>query len=102
MTADSGSSINILDETDLKKMTSQTTLNVTSTSLYPYGSETLFMILGKFDSDIVTKDGKKSLKTIYVATGNGGSLLSWQISLNLELISVATPLSCSDERPEIT
>ena len=58
-------------------------------------------MLGKFDADIVTEDGKTSRETIYVTAGNGGSLLSWQTSLNLELISVATPLSSSDERPEI-
>ena len=59
------------------------------------------MMHGKFDADIVTEDGKTSRETIYVTAGNGGSLLSWQTSLKLELISVATPLSSSDERPEI-
>ena len=101
MTADSGSSVNILDETDLKKMTRQPTLNVTSTRVYPYRSKTPLTMLGKFDADIATEDGKTSRETIYVTAGNGGSLLSWQTSLNLELISVATPLTSSDERPEI-
>ena len=95
------SSVNILDETDLKKMTSQPTLNGTSTRVYPYRSKTPLTILGKFDADIVTEDGKTSRETIYVTAGNGGSLLSWQTSLNLELISVTTPFTSSDERPEI-
>ena len=51
MTADSGSSVTILDESDLKKMTSQPTLDVTSATVCPYRSKTL----GKFDANIVTE-----------------------------------------------
>lgn len=78
MTADSGSNINILDEFDLKDITSQPALHVTSTTVCPYRSKTPLTMLEKFDADIVTE----VCKTIYIAAGNGGSLLSWQTSLN--------------------
>lgn len=52
MTADSGSSVNILDE----KLTSQPTLDVTSATVCSYRSKSPLAMLGKFDADIVTED----------------------------------------------
>ena len=68
--------------TSLKKMTSQPTRDVTSTTVYPYRSEIPLTMLAKFDPNIVTENCKTPHETIYVVAGNGGSLLSWQTSLN--------------------
>ncbi|KAK3752856.1 hypothetical protein QZH41_000328 [Actinostola sp. cb2023] len=102
MMADSGSRINILDEKDFKKIKKRPALQPTSTRVYPYKSDTPLKMLGKFEADITTEKAITSQETIYVTEGAGGSLLSWRASQNLELISVASPLSSTDQRPEIT
>lgn len=57
MTADSGSSVNILDESHFyKKLTSQPTLDVTLATVCSYRSKSPLATLGKFDADIVTED----------------------------------------------
>ncbi|KAK3726803.1 hypothetical protein QZH41_007213 [Actinostola sp. cb2023] len=100
--ADSGSSINILDEKDFKKIKKRPALQPTSTRVYHYKSDTPLKMLGKFEADITTEKAITSQETIYVTEGAGGSLLSWRASQNLDLISVASPLSSTDQRPEIT
>ncbi|KAK3721658.1 hypothetical protein QZH41_003680 [Actinostola sp. cb2023] len=102
MMADSGSSINILDEKNFKKIKKRLALQPTSTRVNPYKSDTPLKMLGKFEVDITTEKAITSQGTIYVTEGAGGSLLSWRASQNLELISVASPLSSTDQRPEIT
>ena len=59
-------------------------------------------MLGKFMTNITAENGNQSKETIYVTEGMGGSLLSWNTSQNLKPISIAAPLSCTDERPFIT
>ena len=91
--ADSGSSINILDENDYKKLANRPELEDTSTRVYPYKSIKPLKMLGKFETTIATKDGATSQEAIYVAEGAGGSLLSWRASQKLGLIAIASPLA---------
>ena len=52
--ADSGSSINILDECDFNKLKTQPTLESTNVRVYPYKSTTCLPVKGKFKSTIKT------------------------------------------------
>ena len=96
--ADSGSSINILDENDYKKLPSPPKLEDTSTRVYPYKSNKPLKMLGKFTTTITTTDGATSKELVYVPKGAGGSLLSWQASQNLKLISIVNPMA-TEPRP---
>ena len=98
--ADSGSSITILDEKDFKSLQNRPRLSNTTTRVYPYKSKTPLSMLGKFEATVTTENETTSQETIYVAEGAGGSLLSWQASQNLGLISITSPLA-SKSRPEI-
>ena len=91
--ADSGSSVNILDEHDFNSLKSRPRLSDTTTRVYPYKFKTPLKMLGKSAATIITKTGITSQETICVAEGTGGSLLSWQTSQNLGLISVTSPLA---------
>ena len=55
-------------------------------------------MLGKFTTTITTTDGATSKELVYVPKGAGGSLLSWQASQNLKLISIVNPLA-TEPRP---
>ena len=81
--ADSGSSINILDENDYKKLQSPHKLEDTSTRVYPNKSNKPLKMLGKFTTTITTTDGATSKELVYVPKGAGGSLLSWRITPKL-------------------
>ena len=96
--ADSGSSINILDDNDYKKLPSPPKLEDMSTRLYPYKSNKPLKMLGKFTTTITTTDGATSKELVYVPKGAGGSLLSWQASQNLKLISIINPMA-TEPRP---
>ena len=50
-------------------------------------------IHGKFTATIATNTRITSQETIFVAEGAGASLLSWQTSQNLGLISITSPLA---------
>ena len=96
--ADFGSSINILDENDYKNLQSPPKLEDTSTRVYPYKSNKPLKMLGKFTTTITTTDGATSKELVYVPKGAGGSLLSWQASQNLKLISIINPMA-TEPRP---
>ena len=96
--ADSGSSINILDENDYKKLQSPPKLEDTSTRVYPYKSNKPLKMLGKFVTTITTTDGATFKELVCVQKGAGGSLLSWQVSQNLKIISTVNPMA-TEPRP---
>ena len=96
--ADSGSSINILDENDCKKLQSPPKLEDTSIRMYPYKSNKALKMLGKFKTTIITTDGATSKELVNVPKGAGGSLLSWRASQNLKLISTVKPIA-TEPRP---
>lgn len=100
----SGSSIHILKEKRFQENTTKRpVLQVTSTRVFPYQSDKPLKckMQGKFESNINTENDITSQETVNVTEGAGGLLLSWRASQNLELISVAKPLSSSDQRTEI-
>ncbi len=85
--ADSGSSINILEERDYNKLSPRPTLERTRIKFYPYQTETPLPVLGQFTS-IVASENVHRTATFYVVKGTSGSLLSWRTSTDLELLRV--------------
>ena len=86
--ADSGATVNILNEIDNHGIQPKPTLLETSTRVYPYMSSTPLDLIGKFDA-IVTSDHGKSKETFHVAKGPSSSILSWKTSQKLHFIKVA-------------
>lgn len=95
--ADSGSSINILDERDFNKLKTQPTLEPTNIRVYPYKSKTCLPVKGKFNTTIKTAMATTPRVVVYVMEGTGGSLLSWQTSQDLNLIHVSNHLKSVEE-----
>ena len=76
MMADSGSSINILDQKDYHKLTAHPKLEETHVKVFPYQSETHLPVLEKFKA-IVSSETSTCEETFYVIKGTSLSILSW-------------------------
>ena len=86
--ADSGATVNIINEKDYLSITPRPTLLPSTTEMYPYMSSKPLELCGTFESDVTSND-EKSHGTFYVAKGPSRSLLSWKMSQRLKLIQVA-------------
>ena len=86
--ADSGATVNIINEKDYLSITPRPTLLASTTEVYPYMISKPLELCGTFESD-VTSNEEKSHGTFYVAKGPSRSLLSWKMSQRLKLIQVA-------------
>ena len=83
--ADSGASVNVLDEKDYRALTKPPALQQTKVKIHPYKSSESLAVLGKFTT--VLKFKSTCIKgKIYVVQGSGGSLLSWKTSQDLGLL----------------
>ncbi len=83
--ADSGASVNVLDEKDYRALTKPPALKQTKVKIHPYKSSESFAVLGKFTT--VLKFRSTCIKgEIYVVQGSDGSLLSWKTSEHLGLL----------------
>uniref|UniRef100_H3A6Z3 Gypsy retrotransposon integrase-like protein 1 n=1 Tax=Latimeria chalumnae TaxID=7897 RepID=H3A6Z3_LATCH len=85
--ADSGASINVIDEVDYANLNQQPKLLQTDVQVYPYRSQKLLPVLGKFHTTIESTTKVRN-ETFYAVEGVGGSLLSWKTSQGLDLIKV--------------
>ena len=83
--ADSGASINVLDENDYGKIPSKPELQSSNVKIYAYQSSQPLPVLGKFNTTLESETKKLSDK-VYVVKGSGGSLLSWRTSQLLNLL----------------
>ncbi|CAB3993644.1 Hypothetical predicted protein [Paramuricea clavata] len=90
--ADSGSSINILDEQDYNKLSPRPSLEQTRIKVYPYQTETPLPVLGQFTSTVASETVNRT-ETFYVVKGTSGSLLSWRTSTDLQLLKVVKPIT---------
>ena len=73
MLVNTGSSINVLDETTFQKFQVKPKLSKTDTKVFTYGSNTNFPLLGKFIGTLETTH-KITTATIYVTKGSSGCL----------------------------
>ena len=99
--ADSGSSINILDEVHYRKLKLIPDVQDTKVKIYPYSSNSHLPALGKFVASVETENAAQVESTFYVMKGSGGSLLSWRTSQNLNLIKVIRPLASVNPNTQI-
>jgi hypothetical protein len=77
--ADSGASVNVLDEKDYQALSKRPELQTTKVRIHPYKS---LKVLGKFK----TFNTKSVEDKLYVVQGSDGSLLSWKTSQELGLL----------------
>ncbi|CAB4005904.1 Transposon Ty3-I Gag-Pol poly, partial [Paramuricea clavata] len=77
--ADSGASVNVLDEKDYQALSKRPELQTTKVKIHPYKSNKSLKVLGNFNMKCVEDK-------LYVVQGSGGSLLSWKTSQELGLL----------------
>ena len=85
--ADSGASVNIIDEQDFGRLRHRSPLSLATSRVLPYGSNSSLPVIGTFNA--VVEFGSNSTNAqFYVVKGSSGSLLSWDTSTKLRLIDV--------------
>ncbi|MCG8046730.1 MAG: RNase H-like domain-containing protein [Candidatus Thiodiazotropha endolucinida] len=82
---DSGSSINLLNESLLKNMKTRPVISKTDTKAYAYGQKHKLPIKGNFTATVETPK-KISTAVFYVIGGNHDSLLSYDTSVQLDIL----------------
>ena len=82
---DTGSSINLLNESFLNRMKTRPRISKTDTKVYAYGQKQKLPIKGKFTATVETSK-KITTAIFYIIGGNNDSLLSYDTSVQLELI----------------
>ena len=97
--ADSGASVNVLDERDYRALTNRPMLKQTKVRIHPYKSSKPLTVLGKFTTTLKFKSTCIKGK-IYVVQGSGGSLLSWKTSQQLGLLKAVHSVN-EDSSPRI-
>jgi len=83
--ADSGASINILDEKEYRRLPNCPKREPSSVKIYGYQSKVPLSVLGKF-STTLESETKKLRAKFYVLKGSSGSLLSWKTSQDVSLL----------------
>ena len=84
---DSGSSINVIDETTYNKLDPQAKLKYDHITVKAYGSHNPLTIKGSFTSHLQSKDRITCAK-VYVASGSSSLLLSYETSVDLGLLTI--------------
>ena len=97
--ADSGASINILDENEYHRLTNGPKLEPSSVKIYGYRSKVPLRVLGKFDTTLESETKKLNAK-LYVVEGSGGSLLSWKTSQELRLLQTIQQVKDLPSKPD--
>jgi hypothetical protein len=95
--ADSGASVNVLNEKDYHAVKDKPKLIHSNSRVYPYMSPKPLNLLGKFQAD-VSNGQFHCRETFFVVDGPSSSLLSWKALQKLNLITVANNLT--DQKPE--
>ena len=99
MMADSGASINILDEKEYRRLPNRPNLEPSSLKIYAYQSKVPLRVLGKFTTALESETKKLSDK-LYVVEGSGGSLLSWRTSQGLNLLQTVQQIGGQPSKVE--
>ena len=85
--ADTGASVNILDELSYNKLETKPKLFKANEKIFPYGSNTPLPVIDKCQCEIETAK-KFSVETFFVVKGKAGCLVSWESSQRLGLVQV--------------
>ena len=97
--ADSGASIDVLDEKEYHKLPNCASLEPSRVKIYGYQSKVPLRVLGKFRTMLESKTRKFNDK-LYVVEGSGGSLLSWKASQELNLLQMVQDVTSLPSQPE--
>ena len=97
--ADSGASINILDEKEYRRLPNHPNLEPSSVKIYGYQSKVRLRVLGKSTTALESETKKLSDK-LYVVEGSGGSLLSWRTSRGLNLLQTVQQIGDQPSKTE--
>ena len=99
MLVDTGSSINVLDESTYNKFQVKPKLSKTDTKVFTYGSNTNFPLLGKFIGTLETRH-KFTTATIYVTKGASGCLLCYDSAVELQVIPEISVFTSDSSKTE--
>ena len=97
--ADSGASINILDEKEYHRLPNRPNLEPSSVKIYGYQSKVPLRVLGKITTTLES-EAKKLSDKLYVLEGSSGSLLSWKASQGLSLLQTVQHVGKLPPKPE--
>ena len=97
--ADSGASINILDEKEYHKLPNRPSLERSSVKIYGYQSKVPLRVLGKFSSTLESRT-RKFNDRLYFVEGSGGYLLSRRVSQKLNLFQTVQQVTNLPSQPE--
>ena len=84
---DSGSTINIIDQTTLETLNPKPPLTTSKVKIYPYKASKPLQIIGQFTTKIHSED-KSTMAKFQVVPGSSGSLLGRTTSEELDLLRV--------------
>ena len=90
--ADSGASINVLDETEYLRLPNRPELEPSSVKIYSCQSKIPLRVLGRF-STLLASEPRKLNDRFYVVKGSGRSLLSWKTSQELNLLQTVQQIT---------
>ena len=85
--ADSGTSVNIIDEQGFGRLRHHSPLLLTKSRVLPYGSNSSLPVIGTFNA-VVEFESNYTNAQFFVVKGSNGSLLSWDTLTKLRLIDV--------------
>ena len=97
--ADSGASINILDEKEYHRLPNRPNLEPSSVKIYGYQSKVPLRVLGKITTTLKS-EAKKLSDKLYVVEGSSGSLLSWKTSQGLSLLQTVQHVGKLPPKPD--
>ncbi|CAC5375380.1 unnamed protein product [Mytilus coruscus] len=87
---DTGSSINVIDESTFENIKCKPKLSHADTRVFAYGSDKNLKLMGKFHATIET-DHKITTAPVYVMKGRYGNLLCYDTSVDLSIVDMREP-----------
>eukprot|EP00794_Sanderia_malayensis_P011546 gene11546-12741_t len=87
---DSGSTVNVIDETTFKKINnaSRKRLKPTNHRIYAYGNDAPLPLSGTFEAILKSKDRVQTNAIMHVVSGNYGNLLGLDTALELGVLQI--------------
>eukprot|EP00794_Sanderia_malayensis_P001110 gene1110-460_t len=98
---DSGSTVNVIDETTFKKINnaSRKRLKPTNHRIYAYGSDAPLPLSGTFEAILKSKDRVQTNAIMHIVSGNDGNLLGLDTALELGVLQIVNQ-TISTTKPE--
>ena len=98
--ADTGASVNLLDESSFAKLKEKPRLEVAKEKIFPYGTVKPLPIIGKCQCE-VESEKKFSVETFYIVKGKHGCLVSWATSERYDLVQVVKSVETTQDKDKV-